>query len=151
MCMTVYLASDRPLPLIAWDESAPAFWVGELPEWSQAVHRQFTKPYVYYIGSYHGCGCGFRYARWPGVDEDPGEIAAGRESMHHLAEYLKAATRDGPVELYICWAGDEEAEPEHHAMVSLTQVGDESFAFEERQLLTVVSEESTVNQGANPA
>ena len=31
MCMVVYIASREPLPLIPWQQDAPAFNVAELP------------------------------------------------------------------------------------------------------------------------
>lgn len=59
MCMAVYLASDVPLPLIPWDEGNPSFNTMELSDYEQPFMEQFTKPHVYYLGSYTGCSCGF--------------------------------------------------------------------------------------------
>ena len=63
MCMMIYIASDRPLPLIDWQDEFPAFHVRELREEEMAVRTHFKKPYVYYAGSHEGCGCGFAYGQ----------------------------------------------------------------------------------------
>ena len=73
MCIMLYLASECPLPLVPWDEAYPGFHVTSLETnrhnwWEDWVWQQFTKPFVYSIGSYQGCACGFQF------EGDPWEI-----------------------------------------------------------------------------
>src|SRR6266446_6699287 len=109
MCMLVYLASVRPLPLIPWDAAQPAFHVTELPEERDAVRGQFTLSYAYYAGSHEGCGCGFQYGEYELDDPDADELAElerNKRSRARLAEYLQSSLATVPVvELYACWDG----------------------------------------------
>jgi hypothetical protein len=143
MCKMVYVASGRALPLIEWQENNPGFWVRELREAEEAVRKQFTKPSVYYLGSHEGCGCGFAYGIWPIADDSPyaerrhDEERAGRESVRRLAEYLSEAVEDGEVELYACWDGDQESNPDEQATITPLDIGGPAYEFKESQFLII--------------
>jgi len=138
MCMMVYIAADEPLPLIEWQENVSIFCVMELSEDEKLVRRQFSKPFVYYLGSYEGCSCGFSYNNEPIEDEDDRRgDAVARESVRQLSKYLSDAVRRGSVEMYACWDGDQEAEPEERLEVGADFFGGEAFAFKEKQFFKV--------------
>ena len=59
MCLMVYIASDKPLPLIDWNENKRAFNVTDLSKYEKNVETQFKYTNVYNAGSHLGCGCGF--------------------------------------------------------------------------------------------
>jgi hypothetical protein len=137
--MMIYVAADNPLPMIEWQENVTPFSVVELSEDEKRVIRQFTKPFVAYVGSYEGCGCGFSYDDSPIEDEDDArQDALSRESLKQLSEYLSNLVKSGSVELFACWDGDQEAEPEEKLTVTPDFFGGETFAFGEKQFLTVV-------------
>jgi hypothetical protein len=138
--MVLYLGSEKPLPLIAWDEDKPSFHVTELPEDLNGVRQQFSKPYVYYLGSHQGCGCGFSYGQYENDDE---ELEA-RECVSRLSKYLSQAVEiAGALELYSCWSGDEEEPPSFQENVTQdeipTEFGGESFCFQEREFIAVTT------------
>ena len=84
--MALFIAADEPLPIIAWQESEPAFHVQNPSESEQRVRRQFTKTHVYYLGAHTYCSCGFAYGQSPLTDEaNQAEEAAGRRSVAALA------------------------------------------------------------------
>ena len=56
MCLAVYLASDKPLPLVEWNEKQPKFNVLPLDDRDTQVTKQFRNPFVVYAGSHEGCG-----------------------------------------------------------------------------------------------
>jgi len=68
----VYLAASRPLPLIPLEANA-AITVRELDAREQVVAQWFSQPFVYYVGAYEGCGCGFNYGRYP-IEKTMGAI-----------------------------------------------------------------------------
>lgn len=136
MCLVVYIASDKELPLIAWDAAHPAFNVRPLDERGAPVRKHFTKPNVYYVGAHSGCGCGFEYGRWE--NEDPDESREGRKSVESLAGYLRdAASNAGDVELYACWDGDEAMAANRQIAMTPKDFARDAFWFEERTLATV--------------
>ena len=101
MCLTVYLATDRALPLVAWSQESPGFNVEPLRDPADPVRRQLNLPTLYNLGSHTFCGCGFLR---DGAEDDA-DVQASREA---LVAYASDAVRSGPVELYVCWNGDAE-------------------------------------------
>ncbi|MBN1426843.1 MAG: hypothetical protein JXB07_00575 [Anaerolineae bacterium] len=140
--MMVYIASESPLPLIAWNDQCPAFYVTELPRpQDEQVRVQFSKPYVYYVGSHQGCGCGFLYGQYPGFEDDANEERDKRESVARLSQYLaEAVAANGPIELFACWDGDQAIEPEDWGNITPEDIGGEVFYLEELQFLVIGAE-----------
>ena len=99
MCLGVYLAATRPLPLRDWDERRPSFNVTPLAAEEEPVRGRFSRPHVVYLGAYTGCSCGFT------VDEE-GEEEAAERSVAELVAYVRDAAAAGTVELFTCWDGD---------------------------------------------
>src|SRR5579862_3212367 len=111
MCMMIYVASDYALPTLAWDKDHPRFHVTGLTERDEPVRKHFSKPFVYYVGSHQGCGCGFQfvehdflehqYETKENVEADKVEIVAAHDSCRRLAEFLSVALQhQATVEMY---------------------------------------------------
>jgi len=138
MCLMVYLAADRPLPLMPRDEGRPVFLVRELTERDEPVRRQFTRAHLYYTGAYEDCGCGFQYGEDPEVEELE-QVIRAEESRRALVKYLRNALSAVPVvELFACWDGDQAAEPSYRSRVSPDDLLKGRTFFRERELLAVV-------------
>lgn len=138
MCMMVYIASDYALPTSTWDEARPCFYVGALSERDESVRRQFTKPCIYYAGSHEGCGCGFQYGQYEGLEEDADALAAAHDSRRRLAEFLAVALQhQSEVELFACWDGDQAVEPEHRDRMRPSDLLRDRAFFREKEFLTV--------------
>ena len=136
MCIVAYIASSSPLPLIPWQQGAPAFNVTELTEGEEAVRCHLALPHVRQAGSHTGCGCGFNEGReHPEVHDDPAaERADALESSSRLARYV----REHRVErIYSCWSGDEGQPQEFERRVTTEALVAEDFFFRERELLTI--------------
>lgn len=90
MCRYLYLASDKELPLIKWEESRPAFNVDKLHDYDLDVLKQFSKPHVVFLGAHTGCSCGFGFDSEPPADMDAArEDREARESVRLLVQYLR--------------------------------------------------------------
>jgi hypothetical protein len=101
--------------------------------------RHFTKPCVYYVGSHEMCGCGFQYGEYQGFEEEA-DLPQKRQSRRLLAEFLAVALQhQAAVELFACWDGDEEQEPEHRGRVRPADLLRARTFFRERELLIVSS------------
>ncbi len=103
MCLTIYLGADQAQELVSWDPKHPGFNVSVLRTWQRKLVRRLDKPFLYEIGAHTGCGCGFLR------DEDEDQRKE-RSSIAALVSYLAAAAAPGPVELLVCWIGDETKE-----------------------------------------
>lgn len=135
MCMMLYIAADNELPLVPWDEDSPGLFVKELPEAYEKVRKHLAKKNVYLAGAHTGCGCGFVF----GVHEDLDDTNAGRRSVEQLLEYLENNLPDkGEIELYSCWAGDEDKPIEFNRSIDIKyfRLG-ESFSFREKEIIVV--------------
>jgi len=142
--MALFMAADEPLPLIAWDESHPAFHVDELSDGDEGVRRHFTKPYAYYLGAHTGCSCGFSYGQLDLSDgEDVAEDAQGRASVEALRTYLEAAIqRLRAVELFSSWEGDWNQDAEQRLEIAPSWFGGAAFRLPEK-VAYLVKEESS--------
>jgi hypothetical protein len=136
MCLAVYIASDSQLPLIGWDENKPSFHVAELNgEYDEKVRLQFSKPFVYYVGSHTNCGCGFAFS---GFIKDEDDMTETSQSMKQLSNYLSEVTQTySVIELYVCWEGDQSEKPDYTGEISASEVGDKKFQFQEKQFLEI--------------
>jgi len=132
MCNMLYIGADQELPLIPWDERAPAFHVEPLSEGVEAVRNVFGVPYVYYAGSHDKCGCGFQLGEFPDPEDE--EAPAMRRSLNLLADYVEQQlARVCRLSFYACWAGGESAEPVRRRSVTAEQLRGEDFFFLEKE------------------
>jgi hypothetical protein len=134
--MVVYIASLAPLPLVPWQQDAPAFNVTELTAGESKVCRHFSLPNIRQAGSHTSCGCGFNEAReYPEVHDDPvAERADALESSVHLAQYI---CKHRVAQVYSCWSGDEAEPREFERTIAPDVLVSERFFFRERELLTI--------------
>jgi len=135
----IYIASDYELPLVPWTDPEQVFSVLELHPSHQCVTNQFSKPFVYYVGSYEGCGCGFDYGRWAIIDDDGLErYNLSRKSVEQFSIYLaQAIEKVGDIELFACWDGDQEKPPKTHLTITPQDIGDEVFRFDELAFIVI--------------
>lgn len=146
MCVMVYIASDYPLPIMAWDQDNPRFHTADLSKQDETVRGHFSKPYVYYVGSHERCGCGFQWGENE-ESEDEDDLPAKQESRRRLVEFLAGALQDQPaVEVYACWDGDQAAPANRDEQVRLAELLEHRTFFRERELLIV--SESSAKRGA---
>lgn len=139
VCMTIYLASDGPLPLVEWRAEAPGFYLTDLEtENDQRVRVQFATPHVYYAGSHSRCSCGFNYGRIAEFERDPEEMGRKHHSMAALSEFLAHEIgRVGEIELFACWDGNQAADPEIRRDLTPGSMLGERFFFYEKELSVV--------------
>ncbi len=134
MCVAVYLSAPTPLPLVAWHEESPAFFVEEAPA-DDPVRAHFSWPNVYYAGAHEGCGCGFAYNQMPENLQAADDEARARASVAALRKYVGEATARGPVELYACWEGEQSFPVKERVTASPEVLGGDSFEFMQLRML----------------
>jgi hypothetical protein len=135
MCLVIYVAAPTQLPLIPWDQNAPAFNVTELMPSEEPVRRHLAQPHVRQAGSHTGCGCGFNEGRQYGTSDDVDERTAAIESASELARYV---TEHRVEHLYSCWNGDEGEPQESVRKIKAHQLFAPDFYFRERELLVII-------------
>ena len=139
MCMVYYLGTSSDVPLIPFEERAPAFNVSEVDGGEEnAVGAQLATPYAHYMGSSTSCGCNFRCDAF-GDPYDQREDAAGVQADHEaLAAYLQSLPSEAePIRIFSCWSGDESIPPEHTRTCRMADIRAPDFAFREGELVTV--------------
>lgn len=131
MCLLLYLGADRELPITEESNAdQPGFRVSVVVDVIPGIRQLLNSPYVYYVGSHEGCGCGFGYisteeynqgledlrqAQKEGMpDEYVVQYQQDRERritcMNALRAYLTAVTQTGSVKLLVTWADDLSGE-----------------------------------------
>ena len=137
MCMMVYIASDYQLPTQPWDEAHPRFHVTDLIERDSPVRLQFSKTWVYYVGSHEGCGCGFQYGQYPQF-EDEATARAAQMSRHLFEEFLLLGLQhQHSIELFACWDGDQASAPEFREQISPLELLRNRTFFRGKELVVV--------------
>lgn len=134
MCLAVYIASPSPLPLVAWREEDPAFYVQDA-ELDDPVRAHFGWANVYYVGSHEGCGCGFAYNQLPKHLQESGDEAQRRSSVAALRDYVREATALGPVQLFACWEGEQSFPEKDRVAASPDALGGDAFDFEQLRMM----------------
>ena len=123
MCLALYIASYKPLPVIPWDPKKPTFHVISLPESMDAVRKLLPHPHVYYVGSHEGCSCAFNYEH---------EF----KSVLELRDYLrKALTVSEEIEGFSCRPGQEPLNVKHSVTISPSGVALPEFFLQDGQRL----------------
>jgi hypothetical protein len=139
MCMALYLGSDRPIPLMPWEEGRSPIWARALSD-DEAVRAKFSKKHVSYVGAWEGCGCGFQYGTLPDVDEGDEHELQCRSSVEALRTLLsERLAHESDIELFACWEGDQETSIEHSLEVSTGFFEGEAFQLRERTLYHVTA------------
>lgn len=148
MCLALYLAADRSLPLIpqreypkdvmsspTWPQESQRFQTAALRPEQDSVRTHFSHAHVRYAGSYEGCGCGFNFARqYPDFEDDLKHLAVARESV---AELLRYVVEYQVREIYVCWFGDEAKPTVHHRTITPNELIVPDFFFREQELLEI--------------
>jgi len=125
MCLALYLAAPQELPVIAWDETKPAFHVIRLPKNADGVRKHFSFDYVYYAGSQQGCSCAFNYEH-------------EYDSIVELKNYLRnALICVDQVEMFACQTGTEEQVKKPAVVVSPEGIALPEFFFKDGQHLII--------------
>jgi hypothetical protein len=132
MCLSVHVATAAPLPVGVWNPNVRAFYLEVAPE-NAAVRDRFSLPFVYFVGTHLGCGCGF--SRYENDDE--------REKTQANYTALAGVIRDAlsstsSVEVFTSWEGDDVIEPEFLESVSVSELLRPDFELRERQFLRVI-------------
>ena len=135
MCLVAYIAAAGELPTLEWNHEIPAFHVKNFDDGIAKVRGHFRLPFVYYLGSHEGCGCGFNR----GSASEPHQLEAVRQTLAALSRYLQAAVSQvGTIELYTCWNGDEGDASEHSVTVPVSAFGSDMEWFPEKCHATIV-------------
>ena len=154
MCIAVYIGADRELPLDNEVNGGYTTFHVEIARRTTAKFQNIlAMPYIYYAGSFEGCGCGFQYMSRDQLEQelartnDPedyelieNEWFQQQKSVELLSKYLAKAVINGPVYVYITWEGEEGLPLHYQQTVTPDYFGGECFKIEEHGLLTVVSE-----------
>jgi hypothetical protein len=127
MCLALYLATSRPLPVIAWDRANPAFHVINLPESAVGVRKHFHYEHIYYAGSQQGCSCAFNYEH-------------EYDSILELRDYLRKALEEvEEIEAFACRIGTEEQDVQHALITSPEGIVLPEFFFKDGQFIVIRS------------
>ena len=129
MCLAMYLFTDDILPESAWLEERAGVWIHAVNDETDrsALEWPHEQKHMYYIGGYEGCGCGWAAATSWDEPEDHARKAGDRAD---LAKVLMTIDLKSSW-LIVCWEGDQGCEMLPPLTLTLQQVRDPAFEFEE--------------------
>jgi hypothetical protein len=133
MCFQVYLGSSRECAELPYSERWDHLFVLKHPQRSGYLGSVgLTTPYQYHVGVM-SCGCGLPYD-FPVGQSDEWTQKNHRELCDYISKCLENAE---PIELFTSWSGDEMKPVEKHRHITLQDLQDREFYFEERELTLV--------------
>ena len=151
MCLMVWIGTELGLTPIAHPvEPDPVIGWCRIEEVAQdaPIRARFETPHVTFFGSHEGCGCGFNSGgiEWEGFEtvqellplldalreDEREEFLAEQGSRERLRAQVTAALEHGPVEVYGCWAGDEEMPPNGVETIDAAWLTERTAPLEER-------------------
>lgn len=156
MCIAVYIGATKKLPLAKEvGERYTTFHVEAARDTEiSKIRNILSSPYIYYAGSFEGCGCGFGY-------EDHSELLQHIEnvpdkdlrsilkedweqrykSVGFLSKYLERVVHDGPIEVYVTWEGTQGSPLRHQSTVTPDYFGGKTFRLEEQSLFKIIEKQ----------
>ncbi len=108
MCVVCYIASNKKIKEIPFNEKSPAFHIEKAKK--VVFHKEvFTLKHMYYIGSHQGCGCGFASYEIPNkvIDHARRLAKKGEEFPLDYWEYFQEADTSEDVEEVIAQNQEE--------------------------------------------
>lgn len=148
MCLMLYLGSQRPLPLRRSEYLA----IEPVSEAAGVVRDHVQREFVYFVGSYTGCSCGFpsvvaeseiEYYEGMFGDADPDretELASVRALMTVIDEALEGQP---DCVLLPVWQGSEKVAPKGDAHWDRKNMSPERFVLTEQFRYTIVRDVPT--------
>ncbi len=112
MCIAFYLASQHPLPTFNHHESYPEMLVSPHIYKKMAVVQEILQlPFIYYVGSWEGCSCGFndQSCLVGGGETEQYKREMSTKSRSSLSRYLAGQIGAGELALYVVCDGEEGA------------------------------------------
>lgn len=141
MCLTLYIATNKVMPIIPYDKNTASFNTEDILGNEKSVKDIFSLPNVKLLGSDQGCGCGFRHAFFEGnkwievMDEE--EIPFDNTNHQKLVDFITRNNKDENfIELIALWAGDIYP-IEYRGTIKLNDILGPNFYFKERGFYTV--------------
>lgn len=66
MCLSIYIGSEKQLPVVPWNDDNPGFCTYELSDERELEMIQpiLQSNFYYDVGSFMGCTCGLLYGEW---------------------------------------------------------------------------------------
>ncbi len=139
MCYALYIGTESPCETSKWDENNQKFYIEDLHDRDKSVVQSFTKPHVYYVGSWQGCGCGFfSEPEWAETEEDFKEIENTKKCISDLVAFLnKKLENTNEIELFVCWEGNQGEKPEKKLEKTPEELLGHSLPFEEMDFVII--------------
>ncbi len=147
MCLAVYIELEFKLPIVKWSDDKvndPFVFFKHISGKDEHATSKLSLPYIYYVGTNTGCGCGFNYSEWyledvKFSDEDMERIRITRGNyklLHDILSNLKKQDK-AKYEVFVCWEGDQKKDIKAVQEILLDDLIDKNFYFKEMYLYKI--------------
>ncbi len=113
MCYAAYIGTDNKQLVRKFIADQTFLYLEDLTQEKEIIglRSKFNKIYIYYVGSYQGCSCGFTHdpTQFDEDDDyDKKEKSNAIKSCNSLLSLIDDLTKKETIEFYCCWEGDWE-------------------------------------------
>lgn len=156
MCYMFYIGANHVIPTFETSLQYPEIRVAITnKQIKKQLKDKFDTKYIYFVGSWQGCGCGFSYEEEVTLEETLAHIPdkdtieharrvreRGVASVQSLSNLLAAHAGVETILLYVTWAGDEHKQVQHRKYVAPSYFGGVEFTSPEEGTMFFVSVEA---------
>lgn len=135
MCLNIYLGAEHELPLVAWNENEPGFYLYKLTEELElkTVNEILASNFIYTAGSWMGCACGLSYEDWSKESKEEQHDSSGKD-VKDFINYLEINMANNELKLFCTWW---EEFPDKYETIEfdIKSIDDKEFEFAEDKIL----------------
>lgn len=137
MCTKVYLASEKEIPEIKWNEESPGFYLDRVdPKVYDDLTGILNLRFIYELGSHMGCSCGLSYGEWSLNDKEDKHDQRVKD-VSDFANYLSTHMHQNRLQIF-CTEWDDVQGHYDEKDFRLSGISKEEFDFEDDVVLNVV-------------
>ena len=108
MCFAIYIGSNTPIMETGLHDDL-YLYISSQEDQFHIIKHLFTKKYLYYVGSFRGCACGFSFNDDElklGLEHLEKDNIYSKKSVNELIRVLEAALENEEnIELLYTWGG----------------------------------------------
>lgn len=128
MCKMIFMGVSEKIEEIPWNEESPGFFLQKPLDEETDVIANFTKPYIYFIGTKRGCSCDFIiYSNLSKEEYRAERLAFAKIIYDQIA-------KGNSVEVYCCWASDYASVSEEKSLADYASISN-AFYIGEKEML----------------
>ena len=139
MCLAMYLFTENIIEETEWNEKKRKIFIEDITKNengkdNNVINWNENNKKIYYIGSYLGCGCGWRSPKYGSINMDDEkkreELEYKVNDRNDLFQLLTSKNFKGSF-IIVCWEGEQGNEIKQTLKLNIENIKNIDYDFEE--------------------